>query len=167
MSKMNKFIYLGRIVNTHGIKGELRLLSDFEKKEKVFKENFPIYIGEEKRKEIIATYRHHKEFEMITLKGYTNINEVLTYKGKKVYIDREDLNLKEEEYLYEELIGLSVYENEEKLGIVKNIMYNNGNILLYIEAIKNFYIPLNQEFIKKVNANEGKIEVANAKGLIL
>lgn len=164
---VTKFIYLGRIVNTHGIKGELRLLSDFEKKERVFKKDFPIYIGREKKKETITNYRHHKEFEMITLKGYENINEVLKYKGENVYINREDLHLEEKEYLYVDLIGLSVYESEEKLGIVKNIVYNKNNILLYIEASKNFYIPLNQEFIKKVDGKGGKIEVENAKGLIL
>lgn len=164
---MTKYIYLGRIVNTHGIKGELRLLSDFEKKELVFKKDFPIYIGQVKQKEIITNYRTHKEFDMVTLKGYTNINEVLKYKGEKVYINKEDLHLKEEEYLYAELIGLFIYENEEKLGIVKNIVYNKSNILLYIEGEKNFYIPLNQEFIKKVDVPLGKIEVANAKGLIL
>ena len=71
--------YLGKIVNTHGIKGEIRILSDFEKKELVFRPDFEIYIGEEKKKEIIQTYRHHKNFEMNTIQGYQNINEVLKY----------------------------------------------------------------------------------------
>ena len=104
---------------------------------------------------------------MVTLEGYTNINEVLKYKGKKVYIKKEDLHLNEEEYLFEELLGLNVFELEEKLGIVKNIVYNKNNILLYIEGPKNFYIPLHLEFIKKVNLKEEKIEVENAKGLML
>lgn len=164
---MTKYIYLGKIVNTHGIKGELRILSNFEKKELVFKPNFPIYIGREKKKETITSYRHHKEFEMITLKDYNNINDVLKYKGEKVYIDREDLHLEEDEYLYEELIGLLIYENKEKLGIAKNIVYNKSNILLYVEADKNFYIPLKPEFIKKVSVSEGRIEVENAKGWFL
>lgn len=164
---MTKYIYLGKIVNTHGIKGELRMISDFERKELVFKKEFPIYIGKEKQKETISSYRPHKEFDMITLENYTNINEVLKYKGEKVYIIKEDLHLKESEYLYEELIGLNVFEKQEKLGIVKNIMYNKSNILLYIEGTKNFYIPINQEFLKKVDTKEGRIEVENAKGLIL
>lgn len=164
---MTKYIYLGKIVNTHGIKGELRLLSNFERKELVFKPSFPIFIGKEKQKEKIATYRPHKEFDMVTLEGYKNINEVLKYKGKNVYIDREELHLNERDYLYEELIGLQVYEKKEKLGTVKNIVYNKSNILLYIEGEKNFYIPLNQAYLKKVNKKEEKIEVENAKGLIL
>ncbi len=164
---MNNYIYLGRIVNTHGIKGELRILSDFEKKERVFKKEFPIYIGEEKVKEIINTYRHHKMFEMITLKNYTNINEVLKYKGKKVFVNREDLHLLENDYLYSDLIGLEIYEKEEKLGIVENIVYNKLNILLYIQSKKNFYIPLNNTYIKEVQVKEGKIKVEGCKGLIV
>ncbi len=164
---MTKFIYLGKIVNTHGIKGELRILSDFEKKERVFVPNFSLYIGEEKQQETINTYRHHKDFEMVMLKNYTNINEVLKYKGKKVYIKKEDLHLEQNEYLYEELIGLVVVENEEKLGIVKNIVYNKLNILLYVASTKNFYIPLNSAFIKKVDLENGTIEVKGSKGLIV
>lgn len=78
--------YLGKIVNTHGIKGELRLLSNFDKKDLVFQPGFKIYIGEEKQEEIIKTYRHHKNFDMISLNGYSNINEVLKYLKMPVYI---------------------------------------------------------------------------------
>ena len=74
-------IYIGKIVNTHGIKGELRILSNFSSKNKVFIPQMPIYI--DNQKEIINSYRHHKMFDMITLKNYNNINEVLKYKGKK------------------------------------------------------------------------------------
>lgn len=165
---MNKeTIYIGKIVNTHGIKGELRILSNFDKKEKVFVPSTKILIGKEKTDETINTYRHHKEFEMITLKGYSNINEVLKYKGQSVYIYREDLNLKENEYLLEDLIGLDVYENAEKIGKGKEIVYNNANVLLYVEASKSFYIPINEAFIKKVDLINKKIEVENAKGLII
>ena len=96
---MDDFIYVGKIVNTHGLKGEIRILSDFEYKEKVFVPGMTIYIGRKKEKEEIVTYRHHKNFEMITMKGYTDINEVLRYKGLYVYVLREDLSLKEDEYL--------------------------------------------------------------------
>ena len=165
---MNKeYIYIGKIVNTHGIKGELRLLSDFEKKEKVFVPLMEIYIGKEKQKETIKSYRHHKEFDMITLEGYNNINEVLKYKTKPVYVKRTSLELKNEEYLLEDLIGLEIYELQEKLGKVIEIVYNKANVLIYIEAEKKFYIPVNDAFIKKVDLDNKRIEVENAKGLII
>ena len=70
---MDEFVRIGRIVNTHGIKGELRLLSNFKYKDRVFVQNRKIYIGEEHQEELITSYRHHKVFEMITLAGYDNI----------------------------------------------------------------------------------------------
>ena len=163
-----EYVYVGKIVNTHGIKGELRLLSDFDKKELVFKKDFIIYIGDNHIKETIASYRHHKCFEMITLVGYDNINQVLQYKGLEVYANREDLNLNNSDYLLEDLIGLEIEESGEKLGKVKEIVYNgSSNTLLVIEGEKNFYIPNNKEFIKKVDLEKGIIECENTKGLML
>ncbi len=161
------YIYIGRIVNTHGIKGELRILSDFEKKERVFLPGIEIFIGQEKIKEVVKTYRHHKEYEMITLEGYSNINDVLKYKGKLVYVKREILKLKEEEYLYSDLIGLFIIENEKTLGKIKEIVYNKANILLEIEGKKSFYIPLHSNFIKKVDLENKKVFVEGGKDLIL
>lgn len=164
---MNELVFIGKIVNTHGIKGELRILSDFEKKERVFKTNTPIYIGKNKDKEVIKTYRLHKQFDMITLEGYTNINEVLKYKGQNVYVKRCILNLKNDEYLYEDLLGMEIIENKKILGKIKDIVYNKSNILLYIEGEKNFYIPLNEEYIKKVDVEKRIVETEGGESLIL
>ena len=79
-----EYIYIGKIVNTHGIKGELRILSDFKYKDRIFRKGFNIYIGKDKIKETITSYRHHKVFEMICMDGYNDINEVLKYKGENV-----------------------------------------------------------------------------------
>lgn len=83
-----KYIYIGKVSNTHGIKGEIRILSNFLKKDLVFKKDNVLYFGNNKEKEIINTYRKHKEYDMVTLNGINNINEVLKYKGLNVYIDR-------------------------------------------------------------------------------
>ena len=164
---MNDFVFIGRIVNTHGIKGELRILSDFEKKERVFKPGITIFIGKEKQEEIINTFRHHKQFEMITLEGYSNINEVLKYKNQNVYVSRTTLELKPEEYLYEDLINMEVIEEQKVLGKIKDIMYNKANILLYIEGEKNFYIPLNEEYVKEVDLERKEVKVVGGSNLIL
>ena len=161
------YVYVGKIVNTHGIKGELRLLSDFDKKDVIFKNGFTIYIGEGYIKEVIDNYRKHKMFDMITLDGYDNINQVLKFKGMNVYVNREDLNLKEEDYILSDLIGMTIKEDGETLGKVKEIVYNGSSTLLEIEGTKHFYIPNNPEFIKKVNLDEKVIECKNAKGLML
>lgn len=162
-----EYVYIGKIVNTHGIKGELRIRSDFDKKEIVFKPGFSLYIGEGHVKEEIVTYRRHKEFDMVTFKDYDNINQVLNYLKMNVYVKREDLNLDNNDYVLQDLVGLEVVENGEKFGKVAEIVYNGSSILLYVEAEKNFYIPYVDSYIKKVDLNNKEIEVNGVKGLIL
>ena len=79
-------VYVGKIVNTHGIKGELRIRSDFERKDLVFKVGNKIIIDKEEH--IIKSYRYHKIFDMITIDDYDNINDVLKFVGKNVYVSR-------------------------------------------------------------------------------
>jgi len=160
------FIKIGKLVNTHGIKGEVKILSDFTKKELVFVPGFIIYLGNKKTPFKITGYRHHKIFDMVTFAGINDINDVLEYKGLEVFINREDLELNND-YLLEDLVGLSVVENQRTLGKVKEIMYNNGNNLLSITGEFNFYIPLKGDFIKKVNLENKVIEVENTEGLII
>ncbi|MCI8393955.1 MAG: 16S rRNA processing protein RimM [Bacilli bacterium] len=161
-------VYVGKIVNTHGIKGELRLLSDFDYKERIFVSGSKIFIGTEYQKEIIKSYRRHKKFDMIELEGYQNINEVLAYVGKKVYCNREDLYLNQKEYLLEDLLHCHIIENRINYGEVTEIVYNNNNILLKVKyQNKFFYIPKQEYFIEKININEKKIYVNHVKGLIL
>ena len=59
------YLYIGKIVNTHGIKGEIRIISSFEEKELVFCKNTKIYIGDNFEEKVIISYRHHKKYEMI------------------------------------------------------------------------------------------------------
>lgn len=64
-----ELIKIGKIVNTHGIKGELRILSKFPYKEKIFIKNMKLYI-DKKDIETINTYRKHKNFDMVTFTIY-------------------------------------------------------------------------------------------------
>lgn len=162
-----EYLYVGKIVNTHGIKGELRIKSNFDKKDLIFKPGISFYIGDEKIEEKIASYRHHKEFDMVTFNGYDNINQVLHYLKKNVYVKREDLNLKKDEYFLEELIGMEVFEDNRLLGKVDEIVYNNSNVLLHVVGEKSFYIPNHSNFIKKVNVDKKEIHVENTEGLML
>ena len=121
------FIYVGKIVGTHGIKGEIRIISNFDKKEKVFLIEMPLYIGDKKEKEIINSYRKHKNYDMVTLKDINDINEVLKYKGQKVYVLRNDLNL-EGDFVLDDLLGMKIISNNEEYGVVQDI-FDNKNLL--------------------------------------
>ena len=109
---MNK-VYIGKIVNTHGIKGEIRLLSDFPFKDKVFVVGNNILVDDIEYK--INSYRRHKMFDMITLDGYNNINDVLFLMKKKVYFDKDKLVLSDDEILDEDLIKFKVIDEIEIL----------------------------------------------------
>lgn len=162
-----EYLCIGKIVNTHGIKGEVRLLSNFKFKEKVFVEDFVIYIGREKYKEVINSYRHHKQFEMITIKGITNINDVLKYKGEKVYINKLDLNLGREEYLDEDLVNFDVIVNDEVVGKVVDIEKNTYQKQLIVNKNeKEYLVPLVYGIIKNINLDDETIVLEDIKGLL-
>ena len=157
-----ELIKIGKIVNTHGIKGELRLLSKFPYKDKIFIKGMNIYIDKE-NKEVINTYRKHKSFDMITMEGYSNINEVLKYKGKSVYVNKEDIKL-DNNYLDEDIIGLNAYVNDNYKGIVTNIERYEKVVLLVIKNNdKEYLVPY--ELIDKVDINNKKIFIKNIIGL--
>ena len=165
---MDEYVYIGKIVNTHGIKGELRILSDFKFKDRVFLENRRIYIGEDYHEEVINSYRHHKVFDMITLKGYTNINEVLQFLKKNVYVKRYDLSLSTDDYLDEDLIGLDVLLDNGSRGRVVAITNNGGNnktLELLING-KKVYVPYHKDFIKNIDLDNKVIELNVIEGLI-
>lgn len=161
------FVYIGDIVNTHGIKGEIRIRSFFQKKDAIFKSNFFLYLGNEKKKVKIVQYRHHKDFEMVFLEGYTNINDVLAFKGTQVFINREDLKMQSQEYLYDDLLGFTVIEDNLEYGVVQLVINDTHNPLLYVVGEKKFYIPLLGNYIKNVDLNCKKIYTTNGKSLIL
>lgn len=149
-----KYIFIGRIVNTHALKGEVRIISDFEFKDRIFKENTLLYIGENKDKEIIETYRKHKQFDMVKFKGIDYINDVLKYKGSKVYIDESILNLKDDEILISELINMDVYNDNKYIGKITEYRSDNGNNML---RVNNKLIPYNKDFITKIDKENKSI----------
>ena len=162
-----KYICIGKMVNTHGIKGEVRILSNFKYKDKVFVKDMSIYIGKNKDKEIINTYRPHKQFDMITMVGYSNINEILKYKGELVYINKEDLKLNKDEYLDEDLINLRVIINNLVVGRVRRVeIYPKQSFLVVKTEKKDCLIPYVSDIIEEINFKEGFIRIKNIKGLI-
>lgn len=155
-----EYIYIGKLVNTHGIKGEVRIISDFEYKDKVFIKGNRLYIGEIKEEKTINSYRHHKNFEMVTFDSINDINDVLKYKGEKVYFNKEDLKLDDDELLDSELIGIDVYFNNKLIGKVEDIEDYNNKLL----RINGKLIPYNDNFIKSISKE--KLVLKNVEELL-
>lgn len=162
-----EYLYLGKIVNTHGIKGEVRILSKFKYKSKVLHKYFKIYIGRERIEEVINSYRPHKQFDMITMDGITNINDVIKYKGKSIFIKREDLVLGKDEYLDEDLIGLDVVMNDKVMGKVVRIDADLHQDKIVVNKDGTLYlVPYVCDIIKNINLKEGCITLEYIKGLL-
>ena len=142
------YVNIGKIVNTHALKGEVRIISNFEYKQRVFKKGFNLYIGQNKNKEVIETYRVHKQFDMVKFIGIDYINDVLKYKGCNIYINMDDLELNEDEILEGELINMKVYSKDKELGIITEYRNDNGNKMI---RVNDKFIPYNKDFIEKID----------------
>lgn len=160
---MNK-IEIGKIVSTHGIKGEMKIRSSFPYKEKAFLVGSKIQI-EEKDYEI-KSYRTHKNYDMITLTGYQDINDVLPLMKKEVYKKREDLHLLEEEVLDSDLLAYSVRTEEEKGGEVIEIFdaSSTNKILRASVAGKEILLPFSSPYVK-VDPKKKEIVITLIEGM--
>lgn len=157
-------IYVGEIVNTHGIKGELRIVSDFKYKSNVFKKGNKLYLGKRKQEVIINSYRKHKNFDMVTFEGVNDINEAIVFKGDDVFVLRESLDI--DGYVDEDIIGLDVYNNDSFLGKVDTIIKNKQEILVVKNENKSFMVPFVDEFIVGVDLENNKLYINVIEGLI-
>lgn len=160
---MNK-IFIGKVVNTHGIKGEIRILSDFPFKEKVFVVDNKIIIDD--KEYIIKSYRVHKGYDMITLDGFDNINDVLFLLKSNVYVLEDSLKLDDDEILDEELITYKVLTNDGKEGIIKEIFKaSSTNKILRIMFDREVLIPINSPMVKKIDKKNKEVIIELIEGM--
>lgn len=156
-----QLIKVGKIVNTHGIKGELRIISDFNEKNQVFIIDNQIYINNQPY--VINSYRQHKQFDMITLRGFDNINQVLIFKGKSLYFDKDNFK----EPLLTDLINYQVYQNNVLIGTICDIIKNNQQVWLVVKTNhKEVKIPYVDAFINNIDYNNKAVHIVKWEGLL-
>ena len=153
---MNKVV-LGKYVNTHGIKGEIRIKSNFPYKSKVFKVDNEIIINDVVY--IIKSYRIHKDYDMVTLDGINSINDIPFPKNTKVFIDR-DKYLSKKDYLDSDLIGFIVYNSKIEREITD--IFNITDTKKLIKT-KEGYIPF--ELVKDVDLENKRVLIGEVDGL--
>ncbi|MTI69977.1 MAG: 16S rRNA processing protein RimM [Firmicutes bacterium] len=162
-------IKIGKIINTHGIKGEIKVLpltDDLDRFNEL--ENFYIQGEKEKFKTEKVRY-NNKNNVLIKINGYDNINEVLKYKGKYILVDRKDVvDLPENSFFLFEIKGLKVYDTDnKKIGVIKDILTSSANDVYIIkDNEKEYLIPALKHIIKEVNINEGKMIIDPLEGMI-
>ena len=159
---MKKGYYLvGTIVNTHGIKGEVKVKSEtnldrFEKGNKLYLKK-----GNDYLLITIDSHRFHKGMDLISFNGLTNINDVLDYKGCKLYVTHEE----DDKVYYEDLIGKDIVVDGKAIGKVSDLReVPQGIILECLVGDKTKFIPYVDEFIKEVN--DSSIIVTPIEGLL-
>ncbi len=159
---MNK-IYIGKVVNTHGIKGEIRILSNFEYKDKVFKINNKLIIGE--KDYVIKSYRVHKGYDMVTLDDYNNINDVLFLLKKEVYFDEDNLSLDNDEVLDSELLNYKVINNNEVGEVLEVFFASPTNKIIRVKFDKEYLVPFTKPFIKKIDKKREELVIELLEGM--
>ncbi|GAP00101.1 ribosome maturation factor RimM [Fructobacillus ficulneus] len=167
-----KYYKIGTIVNTHGIRGELKIKAITDFAEDRFAKGQVIYRLDngQYRKETIAKARIHKGMWLLTFVGVDNINQVEIFKGQDVFVDEADRDeLPEGEYYYNEIIGATVVDlTDRTIGTIKDIMETGANDVWIIKrpSGKDVLIPVIDDVIKEVDVDEQVVRIDLLEGLI-
>lgn len=151
---MNEYLSVGQIINTHGLKGEVKIypLTDdvnrFKKLKKV------IIDGCEKE---IIICKIISKFAILKIEGIDSIEEAMKYKGKYIEINRKDaVNLSDGQYFACDIVGCTVRdENDREIGKISEVIYTGSNDVYNVEGEKQILIPAIKSIINKIDINEG------------
>lgn len=156
MRKLSEYIEIGRINNTHGIHGEMKVeiwsddINEFLSLTSVYNEN---------KEEIkIESSRRADRIAVVKFSGISSPEQAAKLKGKCIYAKRSDLTLPEGRYYICDLLGLPVYnfETNEKIGEVCDILEKPASFVYTVKTENGeFMVPDVDEFIKKVDINDG------------
>ncbi|WEV44589.1 ribosome maturation factor RimM [Streptococcaceae bacterium ESL0687] len=163
---------VGTIVNTQGLQGEVRILSVTDFPEERFAKGNELALFDEKGNFIknltVKTHRKQKNFDIVKFEGLYHINDVEKYKGFVLKVSEEDLSdLEDGEFYYHEIIGLDVYEGDEKLGTVSEILSPGANDVWVIKRPKkkDLLIPYIPPVVLDVDVKNNRVEVEIPEGL--
>lgn len=157
-----KFLEAGEIVNTHGIRGEVKILPWCDGPEflKVFK---TLYIDGKSYK--VEASRVHKTMLLCKLQGIDDVSVAQTYKGKTVKIDRDSAPIAEGRVFIADLIGLPVFAEGEEIGKLTDVLTGPANDVYIVKGEKEYMIPAVSEFLEDVNVDGGYIKVKLLEGM--
>ncbi len=162
-------ITIGRLVGFHGVRGEVKVLSDSDFTAERFQPGQIVHI---KNKDLtIEKYRTHKNFHLLTFEGVTNINDVEGLKDEDVLQDAEsvELTLEEGEFHFSEIIGLAVFTDDGKaLGHVTDIFQTGANDVWAVrdDNNKEYMIPYIEDVVTEIDLENEKIIITPMEGLL-
>ena len=164
------FISIGKIINFFGIKGEAKVGFDNENQ---IKNASKIYLLDDpsKRELKIKSVRFHKNFAIMKFEGINDINDLILYKGQRIFISKKQAieKLEKDEYLIQDLIGCCVVDEEDKkIGEVVSVSNNSSQDLLNIKNSigQVSLVPFVNEFFPVVDIKNKKIVIKLIEGLL-
>jgi 16S rRNA processing protein RimM len=165
---------VGKIVNTHGLQGEIRVISSTDFAENRFKLGNTLFLFMDENKAPIelkiASHRTHKNFELLTFEGYQNINQVEKFKGGVLKIAESQLTpLDENEFYFHEIIGCVVFTVDgEEIGKIREILTPGANDVWVIKGKggKEILIPYIEQVVKEIDIKNKKILIEPLEGLL-
>jgi 16S rRNA processing protein RimM len=171
---MEKWFNVGKIVNTHGIKGEVRVISKTDFPEERYQKGNVLYLfmpqSNTPMELTIKSHRSHKNFDLLVFEGYENINEVEKFRDGILKVPESQLGeLDEDEFYYHEIIGCQVFTTAgEELGKVTEILSPGANDVWVVKGKggKEQMIPYIHDVVKEVDVKEKRIEIEPMEGLL-
>ncbi|MDQ0159115.1 ribosome maturation factor RimM [Alkalibacillus salilacus] len=167
------YLKVGTIVNTHGVQGEVRVMSvtDFNERYEPGSRLF-LEWNDQMVEVTVKSHREHKQFDLLTFEGYDTIESVEPLKQTTLYVSIEDLHeLDDDEFYYFEIIGCEVYfTTGEHLGRIKEVMQPGANDVWVVDrpepGAKDALIPFIDEIVKDVDIENGLITIDYMEGLL-
>ncbi|MCJ8006242.1 ribosome maturation factor RimM [Lederbergia wuyishanensis] len=165
---------VGKVVNTHGIKGEVRVISKTDFPEERYFPGSLLYLFLPKKKEpielIVKTHRKHKNFDLLSFENYSNINDVEQMKEGILKVTEEQLiELSEGEFYFYEIIDCTVVtEDGEEIGTVKEILTPGANDVWVVKSKdgKEYLIPYIKDVVIDISVENKKIIINPIEGLL-
>lgn len=164
---MKKLIDVAAVTNTHGLKGEIKIIPRTDYNE--FFEQIPGVYLEDETYYKITNVKYQKNNVILKLKGINTIDEAMKLKNKVLYTLREYFDsLPEGTYLICDIIGLEVKDDEKSYGIIKDVFSTGSNDVYVVEkdGEKDLLIPALKDVIKEVNIKKGYMMVKLPEGLV-
>ena len=163
---------VGKIVNTQGLQGEMRVLSVTDFAEERFKKGSKLAVFDDKDNFLIdveiASHRKQKNFDIIKFKGMYHINDIEKYKGCTLKVAEENLSeLEDGEFYYHEIIGLDVYENDVLVGQVKEILQPGANDVWVVKrkGKRDLLLPYIPPVVLNVDVAANRVDVDILEGI--
>ena len=168
---MEDLLKVGVITTTHGVRGEVKVFPTTDDAERFLDIEYVLLdTGKELRRLNIQNVKFFKNLAILKFEGVDNINDIEMYKGRDLWIPREEAQeLGEDEYYVADLIGMDVLlENGEKFGVLRDVMETGANDVYIIDtnAHGEVLVPAIRECIQDIDLEKNTMTIHLMKGLI-